>query len=70
MAWIVTKKSYICGCMVFQRQVQAIEDGDYKRTHFCNWFLWENTQMVGVGAILIQDILLKYPFMIRRLVCH
>jgi hypothetical protein len=22
------------------RQDQATEDGDYKRTHFCNWLLW------------------------------
>jgi hypothetical protein len=37
-AWKTTKTLHLYLCKI--RQVQAIEEGNYKRwTHFCNWFL-------------------------------
>jgi hypothetical protein len=37
-AWSVTKKLHLL--LYKMRQVSVTADGDCKRMHFCNWFLW------------------------------
>jgi hypothetical protein len=71
MAWSVTKKVKSMATWYFQfdrfRKLKiVITKGHICITVYCGKIL----RTIDVGAVLLQDILMKYPFMIRRLVCH
>jgi hypothetical protein len=48
-AWRTTEK--LCPLQYKIGQFRHFKNGDYKRTHFCNWFLW-----AVHGGSLTQDL--------------